>query len=72
MALDRVNRPTPPPQGNVSTVTLQRHASDIDFFLNNCVTKSTVTVANATNSTDVVTRFNELLAILRNTGGIGT
>ena len=73
MVLNRLTTPTPPPQGRLTVDDLQKHSVDIDFFLRNCVVKNnTDTVADATNSTDVVTRFNELLAILRTSGVIGT
>ena len=72
MVLDRRNTPTPPPRGIISVSDLQKHAVDIDFFLKNCVIKGDATVDDATNSTDVVDRFNELLTALRSSGLIAT
>lgn len=70
LVLNRFTEPTPPPQGKLTVDDLQKHTVDIDYFLRNCVVKSSNTVNHATNSTDVVTRFNELLTILKTQGVI--
>lgn len=70
LVLDRRKTPTPPPQGMITVDDLQKHTIDIDFFLRNCVVKGDVTINDATNSTDVVSRFNELLTALRTSGVI--
>lgn len=70
MALDRINTPTPPPQGNVSVGDLQKHTMDIDFFLNNCSQQfedinniknyGAVTVNDVDNSTALQAAIDDL------------
>lgn len=68
MALDKTRTPQPPLQGNVTTQDLQRHAVDINYFLENLVVKGESNVTDATGSGDIVAQFNDLLTKLRNSG----
>ena len=72
MPLNKTTTPTKPPllRGVEDFNALNRHLDDVYLFLQNTPNKATGSVANATSTADVVTKFNNLLALLRSSGVI--